>query len=103
LPRLLRDDALRVVPHVCYPVAMTLNPGKLRKKSAAELKVAMESKGERTPVEVVFPPKMLARLDRMVASRIKRKPDASRSTVITVLVREALKARRDAKKSKQST
>jgi metal-responsive CopG/Arc/MetJ family transcriptional regulator len=54
-----------------------------------------------TPVRMRMPPKLLARLDAVVAAQPEPKP--TRGKVIKELVREALNARRDRRRARQAT
>jgi metal-responsive CopG/Arc/MetJ family transcriptional regulator len=53
-----------------------------------------------TPVRMRMPPKLLARLDALVAAQPEPKP--TRGKVIKELMREALNARRDRRKARQA-
>jgi metal-responsive CopG/Arc/MetJ family transcriptional regulator len=54
-----------------------------------------------TPVRMRMPPKLLARLDAVVAAQPEPKP--TRGKVIKELIREALNARRDRRRARQAT
>lgn len=59
------------------------------------------SKGKGTPVGMRVPPKLLARLDAIIARQPDPKP--RRGQIIKMLVWEALKARANRKKSASKT
>jgi hypothetical protein len=81
------------------PLYRGLGPTKLEGVMSATTETGKE-KPAGTPVRMRMPPKLLARLDAVVAAQPEPKP--TRGKVIKELMREALNARRARRKARQA-